>query len=601
MGKFANSIIFAIACLVAMMSSGAHAQKPLPADKVFHLAVQRDGDSRLLLNWTILPGNYLYRDQVAVRLPGKALTVVTSQGEMKDDPNFGPTEIYHDRAEAHFATADIPPGATLQIRYQGCAEQGICYPPITKALDLATLDLSDVATGPGGDAISSSETSQIISGSAVELVPGGTDIQPISEMSGNLALVLVSFLGFGLLLSLTPCVFPMIPILSGMLARSGEALSASRGLVLSASYVIAMAAAYAALGLAAAWSGQNLQAALQTPWALGLMAAVFAALALSMFGLFELQLPAGWISRLSRRSPGRAGSVAGSAALGFGSALIVGPCVTPPLAAALLYVAQTGDGIRGAAALFALGLGMGLPLVVYGTFGSRYLPRSGPWLVRIKQIFGVVFLGLAASMILRLVPDTVVLPVWGTIALGTGVFLGAFDRLATSSNWVLRMEKTVGLAIAIYGTTLIIGFAGGATDPLRPLTFLVRDSGGTAGSFQGRVVSTEAAFNEVLATSRQDGRPLLVFFTADWCTVCKSNERVLAEPSLAASLAAISIIKADVTANSADSRRLMKRFGVVGPPTMFLLDTSGEEVAGTRTIGAITAEGFARRLKLAGM
>ena len=226
-------------------------------------------------------------------------------------------------------------------------------------------------------------------------------------MSGSLASVLATFLGFGLLLTFTPCVLPMIPILSGMLARSGGQLSAGRGFALSTTYVLAMAAAYGLLGIAAAWSGQNLQAALQTPWALGAMSLLFVVLALSMFGLFELQLPSSWTSFVSGRTSGMGGSLPGAAALGFTSALIVGPCVTPPLAGALLYVSQSGDMTRGAAALFMLGLGMGLPLIVYGTVGAKALPKSGPWLVRVKQAFGVVFLGVAITMVSRIAPPQV--------------------------------------------------------------------------------------------------------------------------------------------------------------------------------------------------
>jgi len=592
--KLIHRTILAIVCLVALFGGAAVAKVPLPVEDAFRLLVQRDANAGIELEWKIAPGHYLYRDKILLA-GDNAPAVTTPPGEMKDDPNFGSTEIYHNQLTARLG--ETPSSGSLRITYQGCAEDGICYPPVTKALDLATLELSDVETGFGFGESPDASAAPIPASlqTVIDVTPAAPE--PTSLMAGNLAWTLVAFLGFGLLLSLTPCVFPMIPILSGMLARSGESLSARRGFALSSVYVVAMALAYAALGLVAAWSGQNLQVVLQAPWALGLMAAVFVLLALSMFGLFELQVPARWSGWISGRTQGRAGSVAGAAALGFGSALIVGPCVTPPLAAALLYVAQTGDGARGAAVLFALGLGMGLPLIVFGTFGGRFLPKSGPWLVRVKQAFGVVFLGLAAAMLLRVLPGDYALPVWGVGALGVAVFLGAFDTLDATIGWRRRLQKSAGLAVAVYGAALIVGFAGGATDPLRPLAFLAGAGAAPVAASPAQVVRSEAAFDQAMSAAEADGRPILVSFTADWCTVCKSNDRVLAEPGLATPLSNVVFIKADVTKDGEDSRRLMRRFGVVGPPTMFLLGPAGAEIAGSRLIGAVSLADLTQRLE----
>lgn len=595
LGQLIHRTILAVVCLVALLGGAAFAKVPLPVDEAFRLLVQRDANAGIELEWKIAPGHYLYRDKILLA-GDNAPAVTTPPGEMKDDPNFGSTEIYHNQLTARLG--GTPSSGSLRITYQGCAEDGICYPPVTKALDLATLALNDVETGFGfGDSADAKAEAPIPASlqTVIDVTPAAPE--PTSLMAGNLAWTLVAFLGFGLLLSLTPCVFPMIPILSGMLARSGESLSARRGFGLSSVYVVAMALAYAALGLVAAWSGQNLQVVLQAPWALGLMAAVFVLLALSMFGLFELQLPARWSGWISGRAHGRAGSVAGAAALGFGSALIVGPCVTPPLAAALLYVAQTGDGARGAAALFALGLGMGLPLIVFGTFGGRFLPKSGPWLVQVKQAFGVVFLGLAAAMLLRVLPGDYALPVWGIGALGVAVFLGAFDTLDATTGWRRRLRKSAGLAVAVYGAALIVGFAGGATDPLRPLAFLAGAGAAPVAASPAQVVRSEAAFDQAVSAAEADGRPILVSFTADWCTVCKSNDRVLAEPGLATPLSNVAFIKADVTKDGEESRRLMQRFGVVGPPTMFLLGPAGAEIAGSRLIGAVSLADLTQRLE----
>jgi thiol:disulfide interchange protein DsbD len=420
-------------------------------------------------------------------------------------------------------------------------------------------------------------------------------------LSGSLASVLATFLAFGLLLTFTPCVLPMIPILSGMLARGGGQRSAGRGFVLSTTYVLAMAVAYGVLGIAAAWSGQNLQAALQSPWALGATSVLFVVLALSMFGLFELQLPNSWTGFIAGLTSGMGGSLHGAAVLGFTSALIVGPCVTPPLAGALLYVSQTGDVTRGAAALFMLGLGMGLPLIVYGTIGAKALPKSGLWLVRVKQAFGVVFLGIAILMVSRIVPPQVSLALWAMLAIGAGVFLGAFD--AAPSCPVRRLAKAAGIAAVLYGGTLVVGTAGGATDPLQPLAFLARGSAPSAATEVAATrVTTSAEFDAAVRTAKAQGKPILVDFTAEWCVSCKEIDRnVFADPTVQARLKDVAVIRADMTDYNEASRTLMQRFRVMGPPTILFLDPkTGREVAPARTIGTIDADGFLQKLTAAG-
>jgi thiol:disulfide interchange protein DsbD len=408
--------------------------------------------------------------------------------------------------------------------------------------------------------------------------------------------MLAAFFGFGLLLSLTPCVFPMIPILSGILARSGEHLSAKRGFVLSAAYVLAMALAYAALGVAAAWSGQNLQIALQTPLALGAISLVFVALALSMFGLYDLQLPARWIGRLSGGASSNRGSIGGAALLGFGSALIVGPCVTPPLAAALLYVAQAGDLARGASALFALGLGMGVPLLAFGTFGAGLLPKSGPWLVRIKHVFGFVFIGMAVWMLSRIVPEFLTLELWGACLIGLGLYLGAASVFSKRFWCNCRVGPEIPGAIALAcGALLLFGSIRG-NDLLCSLPIL--DSCATndeaAAAIDVQTVTSLATFDAAMATARVTGKPVLLDFSANWCVECKIIDRnVLGNRTVRERMRDVVLIRADMTDYNDDSRALMQRFNVVGPPTMIFLNAqAGQEIPETRTVGPVDADTF---------
>ena len=536
---------------------------PSPASEVFKLAAARTQGGDITLSWTIAPGHYLYRDKISAALDGgKALPVRTQTGVVREDPTFGTTEIYRDSARATLAAGDLPGSGVVRVRYQGCAAHGICYPPVTQTVDLVTLAVADDKHAPGAPPAAAVATSAADAQNPAGPSPArpddtGTGLS--ARMTGSLPAMLAAFLGFGLLLSLTPCVFPMIPILSGMLAGAGGKLSPGRGLTLSGAYVLAMALAYAALGVVAAWSGRNLQHMLQTPWAVGLMSLVFVGLALSMFGLYDLELPASWTARLAGKRAGRGpvsggGSVGGAALLGFGSALVVGPCVTPPLAAALLYVAQTGDTARGASALFALGLGMGLPLLAFGTFGARLLPKSGPWLVTVKKGFGLVFLGLAVWMAGRALPQ----------------------------GWT--------------------GAPGTAWPGARPAATADRESGqGPEAGFL-RKVTTPEAFDQAMAEARAQGRPILVDFTAGWCLVCREiDDSVMADPSILPRLKNISVIRADITADTGSSRELMRRFGVVGPPTMLFVDArTGREIENTRTIGAVSAGRFGLELDHAG-
>ncbi|MBK5654055.1 MAG: protein-disulfide reductase DsbD, partial [Rhizobium sp.] len=412
--------------------------------------------------------------------------------------------------------------------------------------------------------------------------------------------MLAAFVGFGLLLAFTPCVFPMIPILSGMLAQSGEKLTAQRGFVLSGAYVVAMALAYASLGVVVAWSGQNLQAALQTPLALGLMSAIFVALALSMFGLYDLQLPQAWQSRIVGAGSRRAGSLGGAAMMGFGSALIVGPCVTPPLAAALVYVAQTGNAWRGASALFALGIGMGLPLLAFGTFGASILPRSGPWLAQVKHVFGFVFLGVAIWVISRVIPTWMGLVLWGVGLAGAGVYLAVPQLRARSRGQAWRRWPVVtGITSLGFGALLMISAVAGSFGLLGQLAGITAFAPFTAAhAAKFETVTTSQALDEAIARARQDSKPVVLDFSADWCIECKVMDRtVFSDAAVLTRLRDFTLIRADATNYNENTRSLMKRFGVVGPPTIIFLNArDSREISAARIVGPVDSDTFLKRL-----
>ncbi|WP_024280684.1 protein-disulfide reductase DsbD [Xanthobacter sp. 126] len=577
--------VLALAVLSATGAGSALAQgRILKADEAFTVSATRGADGDLSLSWRIAPGTYLYRERLKAGKDGAAVPLALPPGEEKDDPNFGPVEIYHRSVTAQ--ATGLPATGALDISFQGCAEQGVCYPAVTRRVDLATLAIT--AAPPRAEAAPVEQPGTAAYPAAVPEAPAPeTQAQPGAMdalFHGGLLPLLGAFFGLGLLLAFTPCVFPMLPILSGILAGGGAKPTPARGLALSGAYGLAMAAAYGVLGMGAAWTGANLQAALQTPWAIGLMAAVFVVLAGAMFGLIDLAVPSALAARLP--SGGR-GSIAGAAGLGFASALVVGPCVTPPLAAAMLYAAQTGDAARGASALFMLGLGMAAPLVAVGAFGAQILPRSGRWLLAIKQGCGVLFLAIAAWLAARVLPDAVGLALYGLLAIGLGVFAGGFDTLASDADVRRRIGKTAGIAAVAGGLLLLVGAAGGASDPLRPLAFLAAPARPVIAEAREVRVSSPAALTRALA-ARQDGRPTLVSFTADWCTVCKSNETAMAAPAAAARLSGLDRIAVDVTRYGDGAQALMGRYAVIGPPTLFLLDPAGREVPGSRRVGALT-------------
>ena len=607
----------ALAILSFALPGSALGQGPLSPDKAFVLTVTREADGDLVFAWGIAPGHYLYRDHTVASTPGgkASLPLELAAGEIKDDPGFGVVDVWHDAGRATLSAQTLTQAGeptSVNITYQGCLEDSICYPPMTRTIDVPTRPQSEVAAREA-DA-QTAQAAALLAIQAPDAAPAPVNDERAAAPSpaasspavtldanpgyvdrlalqGGATWVLLAFFGFGVLLAFTPCVFPMYPILAGVIGRGVDGRGTRRGLTLSVAYVLGLSIAFALLGVAAAWSGQNLQMALQSVWAVGALAVVFVILAASMFGGFELQLPSAWTSRLSRDGGDGRRSLHSAAGLGFVSALIVGPCVTAPLAGALLYIAQTGDVGLGAAALFFLGLGKGVPLIVFGTVGARFLPKAGPWMDRVKMLFGFIFLGMAWWLASRILPPTATLALGAALALGLAAALGLFQPL--SPNLRSGVARVAGLAAATWGLLLLVGLSLGADDPWRPLEPLARPAGAASPApvQTAAVVLDQTALDRAVAEAGARKRPALVYFTADWCVSCKLIEgTVFGDPAVISGLTNTDLIKVDVTRTTQEARDLLKRYGVVGPPTMIFLSPSAAEARGSRLIGEMSAE-----------
>ncbi|MBY8915652.1 protein-disulfide reductase DsbD [Nitratireductor sp. L1-7-SE] len=581
---------------LAPAPASAQTTRPLPVEEAFTLEVTRTQDGTLALNWQIAKGYYLYRDHIGASQDGAELPLETSPGIRKDDPTFGLSEVYYDAASAHLAEQVFD---TFDVTFQGCQDGGICYAPENRQVNALSLAVSAPAALQAAAPVEwvTEEAPTASEDTGFALAEDDGLIQSLLGRGGVL-LVLVSFPLFGLLLAFTPCVFPMYPIMAGALAREGDRLTAWRGFELSSIYVIALASAFALLGAAAGWSGQNLQLVLQSPVTIGILSALFAVLALSMFGLFELQLPTAWTSWVANRTGGLSGSRRSAAILGFSSALIVGPCVTVPLAGALLYIAQTADVALGAAALFGLGIGKGIPLIIMGTLGGKALPRAGAWMESVKRVFGFGFLATAIWTATPLLPSGLDLALWSALLIAIASF--AFSAKITETT-PLAAIRSVGALSLIYGIILMLGAASGGTDPLKPLARIAQRGEASAPARELAFGQT-GSIPELKAQLASAGdAPTLVYFTADWCVTCRVIERsVLPDAGVIDSLHGFQLIKADLSDFNDENAALMKALEVAGPPTMLFFDSAGREVAGTRLVGSVTVENLTGSAKTAG-
>jgi thiol:disulfide interchange protein DsbD len=653
-------LLVLLALLLALLPSkpARAADDFLDPDQAFVLSVRVLDAKRLELSYKVAPGYYLYRERFKFSSPDAKLgePQIPPGKKHYDTALEQNVETYHDGVVVVLPVASASKAFTLNVTHQGCADKGLCYPPQPRTVAV-TLKAFGADVDSAAIVANSAEPSTVVAAApVVASAPGGMSVAPgrlpdplrsvtfgegvasgapvdraapaapapaapaasakddDSQLAsalrgGRLALIVPLFFVAGLLLSLTPCVLPMVPILSSIIVGQGESVTRWRGFTLALAYALGMALLYTALGVAAGLLGEGLAAWLQKPWVLATFAGLLVLLSLSMFGLYELQLPSALRDGLSSKGDRmHGGRYAGVFAMGGLSALVVSPCVAAPLAAALLHISQTGDAVLGGLALFVLAMGMSVPLLLVGASAGALLPRAGSWMERVKQVFGLLLIAVAIYTVQPVLPALLAMACWGVLLIVGGATLGAFEPVAPGANaGVARVVKGIGLVLALLGVLQFVGIASGGRDPAQPLARLAqaRAAAGDAGT-----PSTDAGphFDRITRIAELDqrlqaaGRPVMLDFYADWCVSCKEMEaQTFVDPAVRAKLDKAVLLRADVTANSDDDRALLKRFHLFGPPGIILFDAQGHELESARVVGFQDAARFSGSLAAAGL
>jgi len=602
---------------------GLDDEDEIPApDDAFKLAAIVDKNNIIQAEIQLHKHTYLYRDKMKVQMvngSGHSLGAVSlPAGDEKNDEFFGLMQVYHDYVKVSIPVLSEPGASSqyvLSFGYQGCVEDKICYPPITKYfkvdLNAGSLTISDetpVIDSSSGIADSSSSAAEQASSQATgNAQPAATEQDRFAGIiaNENLFIIIGSFFLAGLLLTFTPCVFPMIPILSGIIAGQGDNITTKKAFTLSLVYVLAMASTYAVAGAIVGRFGAefNIQAWFQDPLILGVFATIFLLLALSMFGFYELQMPSFIQSRLTEFSNKQeGGNLIGVGIMGLLSALIVGPCITAPLVGALIFISQTQDWQLGGLALFALGMGMGMPLLLIGTTAGKLLPRAGTWMDAVKAVFGVALIAVAIWLMERVLPTSVTMSLMAILIITTSIYMGAIDSLPQGASGWRKLWKGVGLVLLIYGAFYLYGVAAGSKDLIQPLKGIsgpVISSSGT-GSAQGHIafqqIKGEQGLKQALAANQ--GRLVMLDFYADWCISCKEMEKyAFTHPDVLAAMDGVAALQTDVTDNDKTDQLFMKSLGIYGPPAILFFDKNGKEIASSRVVGEMSGEQFAAHIQ----
>ena len=541
-------------------------------------------DKQLEISWIIEPGYYLYRDKLTFSSEDADVSLGEFNmpvGKSKDDPVFGQVQVYYSGNKVIIPIDSRLKEIPLTINFQGCKEDAVCYPPISKVYSVSVESFSSL----GGTLASNNNLTEMVQSISTQ------DEITHALTEQTLLFNILTFFGFGFLLALTPCVFPMIPILSGIIVGQGNTITRIKAISLSSVYVIVMALTYSLLGILAALFSINLQATSQDPVVLSVFSLIFVLLAMSMFGFYQLQLPASWQSKLMYNES-QSGTLKSAAVMGALSALIVGPCIAPPLAGALLYISQTGDALLGGLALFAMGLGSGVPLLAVGVSSGELLPRAGPWMESIKEVFGVIMLGVAIWFMERVLPASVVLILWALLFVTTAIFMGALDKLDASHTAWLRVRKGLAIVLLVYGSVLIVGSTIGNGTLLRPIQLQALQQG-TTSSLQFEYVSSIDGLNAALAQASFDGQYVMLDYYADWCLVCNELEHdTFPDASVQQALTSFKLLKIDVTQNTEADKQLLKSHQLFGPPAILFYNKQGKEIISHRLIGFVNAKEF---------
>lgn len=581
-----TALIVALLLLPCTYCTSYAASEPLDSDTAMQFSVQKQTSNSMTLHWQMAPGVYLYKDRIQITAsPADQILVgrvVLPPGLDKIDKALGRYQIYTESLDLE-VPIDIQPYATVedltvQVRYQGCSDTGYCYPPIVKEIawpeadKIATIKTitADVATAPSESNV----------------------VQSLLEKQ-QVFFILITFLGFGVLLAFTPCVLPMLPILSGLILGRKQHHSHSKTFLLALTYVLGMAITYAGLGVVASLIGSQIQSTLQKPFILIIFSGLFVALALSLFGFYEIRLPArvqNYLNQLStKQSAGKFFSVM---IMGVLSALLVSPCITPPLVGALTYMGNTGDIYLGGSALFALGLGMGIPLILFVMLGSKLLPKSGPWMLHVEQFFGIMLLGVAITLLARILPGPVALLLWAGLLFLSALLLGTFRSVAkTRLNYV---AKALGIVAFSYGIILTTAATLGLQDPLRPFQQFAKVK-----IYPFQRIKSVTDLQTALGQAFQQGKPVILDFYADWCTACKDmDQQVFSQPNIHKVLTNCFVaIQADITRVDQEDTNLLNHLNVIAPPTLVFFDSKGNELTQQRIVGEISRADFLKQIE----